>query len=224
MADHEITLAGVAAVLDRAGALFLPEDRVLVVADLHFEKGSAHAARGLLLPPYDTRATLDRLARVIAARAAATVICLGDSFHDRGAGERLGADDLEAITALMAGRNWIWISGNHDPETPPQIGGDRAREIALGPLCLRHQPTAGPMRGEIAGHLHPKAAVVRRGRRITRPCFASDGERMILPAFGAFTGGLNVRHRAFAKIFPGPFHAHMLGRDHVRAVPSARLS
>ena len=210
--------------LDPDGALYLPADKVLVVSDLHFEKGSAHAERGTLLPPYDTRATLARMARVIGVYEPATVVCLGDSFHDGRAGERLGHEEIGAIAALMRGRTWIWIAGNHDPEPPAHLGGERAQEIALGAILLRHEPTPGPSAGEIAGHLHPKAAVVSYGRRVTRRCFAADGERMVMPAFGAFTGGLNVRHPAFKALFPAPFLAHMLGRDKVRPVPSGRLA
>ena len=224
MTAHHITLNGVDAVLDPDGALYLPGDGVLVVSDLHFEKGSAHAERGTLLPPYDTRATLARLARAIDAYGPRCVVCLGDSFHDGRAGERIGAEEIDTIVALMRGRSWIWIAGNHDPEPPAHIAGERALEIALGGILLRHEPTPGLNAGEIAGHLHPKAAIVSRGRRVTRRCFASDGQRLVMPAFGAFTGGLNVRHPAFKALFPAPFLAHMLGREKIRTMPSTRLA
>src|SRR5690242_179043 len=140
---------------DFSGALFWEEQRLLVVSDLHLEKGSSFAARGVLLPPYDTAATLGRLAAVVARHDPRMVIALGDSFHDRRAHERLSAPDRDAITALQARREWIWISGNHDPALPSNLGGMVATEVAIGRIRFRHEPTGAI--GEIAGHLHPKA-------------------------------------------------------------------
>ena len=142
---------------DLSGALFWEEQRLLVVSDLHLEKGSSFAARGVLLPPYDTVATLSRLAAVIARHDPRMVIALGDSFHDRDAHERLSAPDRDALAALQARRDWIWISGNHDPALPSDLGGVVATEVAIGPIAFRHEPTGAV--GEIAGHLHPKARV-----------------------------------------------------------------
>src|ERR1700724_4358350 len=173
-------------VADLSGALFWEEQGLLVVSDLHLEKGSSFAKRGVLLPPYDTVATLGRLAAVIARHDPRMVIALGDSFHDRRAHGRLSAPDRDMIAALQPRRDWIWISGNHDPALPSDLGGSIASEVAIGPIVVRHEPTGSV--GEIAGHLHPKARVSTRGRWIERRCFVSDGERAVIPASGAYTG------------------------------------
>jgi uncharacterized protein len=216
-----LKIAGVAMLADLSGALFWEEQRVLVVSDLHLEKGSSFAARGVLLPPYDTVATLGRLASVVAHHDPKTVIALGDSFHDRAAHERLSAADREAIAALQAQRDWIWISGNHDPALPSNLGGTIADEVAIGPIVFRHEPTGSV--GEIAGHLHPKARVATRARWLERRCFASDGERVVMPAFGAYTGGLSIRDDAFSKIFPSmAFMAHVIGDVRLHAIAASR--
>ncbi|MBS0529506.1 MAG: ligase-associated DNA damage response endonuclease PdeM, partial [Proteobacteria bacterium] len=196
-------------------------ERLLVVSDLHLEKGSSFAMRGVLLPPYDTVATLGRLAAVIARHNPRTVIALGDSFHDRDAHERLSTPDREALSALQARRDWIWISGNHDPALPSDLGGAVASDIAIGAIVFRHEPTGAA--GEIAGHLHPKARVSTRGRSMERRCFASDGICAVMPAFGAYAGGLSIRDRAFAKIFRSPdFIAHVLGDSRMHAIAATR--
>jgi uncharacterized protein len=205
-----VDVSGLTLHADLSGALFWAEQSLLVVSDLHLEKGSSFAARGVLLPPYDTVATLSRLAHVIARYDPRMVIALGDSFHDRDAHERLSDTDRDALGALQVRRDWIWISGNHDPAPSPNLGGVVATEVAIGPVIFRHEPTGAI--GEIAGHLHPKARVVRRGRATERRCFACDEERLVMPAFGAYTGGLSIRDAAFAKIFPTrAFMAHVLG-------------
>jgi DNA ligase-associated metallophosphoesterase len=220
-AAHGVTIAGVTLVADLSGAFFWESERLLVVSDLHLEKGSSYAARGVLLPPYDTVATLARLAAVIARHDPRTVIALGDSFHDRKAHERLAPADREAVAALQARRDWVWIAGNHDPALPRDIGGVVAREVAVGNIVFRHEPTGAT--GEIAGHLHPKARVIARGRTLERRCFASDGMRAVMPAFGAYTGGLNIRDAAFRKIFQTPgFMAHVLGDNRMHAISAAR--
>jgi DNA ligase-associated metallophosphoesterase len=216
-----LNVAGVDLVADLSGALFWEEQRLLVVSDLHLEKGSSFAARGVLLPPYDTVATLGRLAAVVARHDPRMVIALGDSFHDRDAHHRLSAPDRGAIAALQARRDWIWISGNHDPALPPSLGGVIATEVAIGPIAFRHEPTGAE--GEIAGHLHPKARVSARGRSMERRCFACDGERAVMPAFGAYTGGLNIRDAAFAKIFQTlGFMAHVLGDSSLHTIAASR--
>ena len=216
-----VTVVGVTLVADLSGAFFWESERLLVVSDLHLEKGSSFAARGVLLPPYDTAATLSRLSAVTARHDPRTVIALGDSFHDRDAHRRLSAPDREAIGALQARRDWIWISGNHDPALPSDLGGVVASEVAVGPIVFRHEPTGAI--GEIAGHLHPKARVTTRGRSVERRCFASDGERAVMPAFGAYTGGLSIRDAAFAKIFQTlGFMAHVLGDNRMHAISASR--
>jgi len=216
-----VTIAGVTLVADLSGALFWQDERLLVVSDLHLEKGSSYARRGVLLPPYDTAATLSRLACVIARHDPRTVIALGDSFHDRDAHGRLSERDRDAITALQARRDWIWIAGNHDPALPDDLGGAVASEVAIGGLVFRHEPTGAA--GEIAGHLHPKARVSTRGRSVERRCFAADGERLVMPSFGAYTGGLSIRDLAFAKIFQTlGFVAHVLGDRRLHAIAASR--
>ena len=216
-----LDIAGVSLHADLSGALFWEEQHLLVVSDLHLEKGSSFAARVVLLPPYDTLATLSRLAAVISRHDPRIVVALGDSFHDRTAHERLSAEDRAAVTALQAGRDWIWISGNHDPMLPRDLGGTIANEVAVGPITFRHEPTGA--QGEIAGHLHPKARVAARGRSMERRCFASDGIRAVMPAFGAYAGGLSIRDAAFARIFPkNGFVAHLLGDRRVHAIAASR--
>jgi uncharacterized protein len=216
-----LEVAGVTLVADLSGALFWEEQSLLVVSDLHLEKGSSFAGRGVLLPPYDTAATIGRLANVIARHDPRTVIALGDSFHDRNAHDRLSASDRAAIAALQARRDWIWIAGNHDPALPSDIGGAVASEISVGPIAFRHEPTGAP--GEIAGHLHPKARVSARGRSMQRRCFACDGERAVMPAFGAYAGGLSIRDIAFSKIFQqGSFMAHVLGDVRLHSIAASR--
>jgi DNA ligase-associated metallophosphoesterase len=220
-ARSSLNIAGIGLVADLSGALFWEEQSLLVVSDLHLEKGSSFAARGVLLPPYDTAATLGRLAAVIARHDPRMVIALGDSFHDRSAHDRLSAPDRDAIAALQVRRDWIWISGNHDPALPSDLGGVVAHEVAIGPIAFRHEPTGAT--GEIAGHLHPKARVSSRGRAMERRCFASDGERAVMPAFGAYAGGLSIRDQAFAKIFPTPgLMAHVLGDQRLHSIAASR--
>jgi DNA ligase-associated metallophosphoesterase len=211
-------VAEVELVADPNGALLWPEQGLLAVADLHLEKGSSFAQRGVLLPPYDTAATLQRLAGLLARYAPRAVIALGDSFHDgRGPG-RLADTDRATLARLQRGRDWIWIAGNHDPDPPVGVGGRFVPELKIGNITFRHEPT-GTTDGEIAGHLHPVARVSRLGRAVSRRCFAGDGERMVMPAFGAYAGGLNVRDRAFARVFATlAFTAHMLGARRVYAV------
>ena len=216
-----IAVAGVSLIADLSGALFWEDQSLLVVSDLHLEKGSSFATRGVLLPPYDTVATLGRLAAVIARHDPRMVIALGDSFHDRSAHQRLSTPDRDAIAAFQEGRDWIWISGNHDPALPSGLGGVVAEEVAIGPIAFRHQPTGAT--GEIAGHLHPKARVSTRGRSTERRCFACDGERAVMPAFGAYTGGLSIRDAAFAKIFQAAaLTAHVLGDRRLHAIAASR--
>jgi DNA ligase-associated metallophosphoesterase len=196
---------------------------MLIVADLHFEKGSAFAARKIFLPPYDTAAALAALAALVAFYAPRTVVALGDSFHDARAGERIAANDKSMIRALQTGRDWIWISGNHDPAAPQALGGERSDELFVGEITFRHEPGKGPARGEIAGHLHPVARVAGRGGRVRRRCFVSDGSRCVLPAFGAYAGGLNLQDAAFAPLFRNGDHsAHVLGREKVYNIPLRR--
>jgi DNA ligase-associated metallophosphoesterase len=194
-------VAGAEVVMRPSGALWLERDRVLVLADVHFEKGSSYAARGQLLPPYDTREALRRIALEVAALRPLAVVMLGDAFHDCEASDRLCREDAEALTAVVAGRTLVWVVGNHDPLPPRALPGEPAEEVDVGGLILRHEPTFGPTLGEAAGHLHPCARVSAGGRSVRRRCFVTDGDRLILPAFGAYAGGLSVLDRAFSSLF-----------------------
>jgi DNA ligase-associated metallophosphoesterase len=220
--DLIISVNGEEVLLDPHGAAYLPSHRTLLVADLHFEKGSSYAKSGQLLPPYDSRATLLKLAEVVGRHQPATVIALGDSFHDREAGARLGAEERAMLDTLARVTEFIWIAGNHDPQVPLWLGGQRAHEVSLGGLTLRHEPHEELHLGEVAGHLHPCATVAKWGRSVRRRCFVSDGLRLVLPSFGAYTGGLDVRENPISGLFAGPFHAYMLGQRRVYAMAQTR--
>jgi uncharacterized protein len=219
---HEIGLQGRTAILDLTGAMHLPEEDVLLVADLHFEKGSSFARRGMMLPPYDTRETLSAMSEVVFRYNPRAVVALGDSFHDVGGPDRLGDEERETLARVQAGRDWIWVTGNHDRTLPDSIGGQVVAEMALGPLTLRHEPVAGA-EAEVAGHLHPVGKVVMRGRSTRRRCFLSDGSRCIMPALGAFAGGLNACDAAFKPLFPKGFTAHLIGTERIYAIAKAML-
>ncbi len=218
-----VRVMGELCVLRCSGALWLPAHGTLVAGDLHLEKGSAFAARGQMLPPYDSRATLDKLEAEIAELAPDRVVLLGDSFHDSRSIGRMAADDRTRLDRLAFGRDWVWLEGNHDREAlmvadanavsrlPGRIVGD----MRLGALFLTHEPLPEAEAGEVAGHLHPCARVVAHARMVRRSCFVTDGRRLILPAFGAFTGGLNVLDAAIAGLFTEPPMAAALGKDRV---------
>ncbi|WP_430241058.1 ligase-associated DNA damage response endonuclease PdeM [Neorhizobium sp. DAR64861/K0K2] len=225
---EEIVVHGVAAVCDPLGGLYLPATGMLVVSDLHLEKGAAFARRGMMLPPYDTIATLNILAAVIARYDPKVVVSLGDNFHDRRGSEYL-PDNLRTMIADMArGRDWIWINGNHDPDGTISLPGTCTDELVYGDLVFRHEPSlaAGPnaVKGEVAGHLHPSATVRRREKSVRRPCFASDGHRLLMPAFGVLAGGLDLNHKAMHGIFDREtLVAHLLGRDRIYSVRYGNL-
>ncbi|MCU4179343.1 ligase-associated DNA damage response endonuclease PdeM [Bosea sp. BH3] len=214
-------LGRLAIVPDLSGALWLPEERTLVVADLHLEKGSAYAARGVMLPPYDSTATLAALASVTTRLRPARVIALGDSFHDRDAENRLAPETRAALDLMQQGRDWLWITGNHDPAISRAMGGESAAEITLAGVTLRHEPGEGEY--EIAGHLHPAAKVRMRGRAIRRRCFALSARRCIMPAMGAYAGGLNLRDAAFRPLFRDGVNAHLIGDGRLFRIDSRLL-
>ena len=213
MSATPLHFAGERLLLDPAGALFWPAQRLLGVADLHLEKGSAAARNGSLLPPWDTRATLDRLAALMRRYRPASVLALGDSFHDAAGSGRLQAHDQERLGAMARYASFIWVLGNHDPAPPEGVGGQAVSEWRAGPLLFRHEGRPGPADGEICGHHHPKASIAVRGTVVTRPCFICDGRRLMLPALGAYTGGLDVRDPAIATLFPRGSRLFLLGRD-----------
>lgn len=216
-----VILAGAELVLDPSGALLWPDERLMVVADLHLEKGSAFARRGQMLPPYDSIDTLKRLGAAIAVHQPRLVIALGDSLHDRWAVERMADPVREEIRSIQAGRTFVWIAGNHDP-MPTDLGGEGTAALTHGPLLFRHEPSEGPAPGEVCGHLHPAARIALRGRGVRRRCFVTDGSRMVLPAFGAYAGGLSVRDPAIAGLFPPHgFTAHLLGDGRTFEMPAS---
>lgn len=221
----ELSVNGTAVVCDRMGVLWLPGSAALVVSDLHLEKGAAFARRGMMLPPYDTAATLSRLGAAIASYAPRLVISLGDSFHDRIGSAHLPECYREQLQGLQRGRDWVWIEGNHDPDRPVGLEGSFCSDLHVESLVFRHEPKAGAADGEIAGHLHPVARVVRRGKGVRRPCFASDGKRLLMPAFGATTGGLELRHPAMRGLFDRTrLVAHLIGRERIYSVAYNRMN
>ncbi|RZK90720.1 MAG: ligase-associated DNA damage response endonuclease PdeM [Methylobacterium sp.] len=220
-----LRLAGETLTLDLCGGLWLSEHRTLVVSDLHLEKGSAYAARtGQFLPPYDTRETLACLHEAVARFDPACIVALGDSFHDARGPERMEPGDRAMVAALQQGRDWVWIAGNHDAAVSEGVGGRYAEVMTLGGLTLRHEPTPGAAPGEIAGHLHPCGKVAMRGRAVRRRCFVTDGTRLVMPAFGAYAGGLNVRDAAFEPLFSAGFTAHLLGDGRVFSIGRSMLA
>jgi DNA ligase-associated metallophosphoesterase len=213
-----LALAGERVVCRPTGALWLEARRALVVADLHLEKGSFYAAHGQMLPPYDTAETLRRLDAEVSALAPHTVVFLGDSFHDREGDGRLAPSDAATLHRIVAARTLVWVTGNHDPVGPRGLPGETAPTLALGALRLVHEPAEGSSAGEVAGHLHPCARVAARGASVRRRCFVTDGERVVLPAFGALAGGLNIRDAAFRPLFRARPLAAVLGAGRVHAV------
>jgi hypothetical protein len=176
------------------GALFWPAQKALLVADLHLEKASWFARLGQFLPPYDSHATLSALARDVERTGAAQLFCLGDSFHDSFGCERLQANARELLTELTGRLDWTWIVGNHDPGFADHCGGELADEVELGGIVLRHEAVRGDPRPEMSGHYHPKLRVSLSGRRVSRRCFVESRTKLILPAYGSLTGGLDAHH------------------------------
>ena len=176
------------------GALFWPARRALLVADLHLEKASWFAKGGQMLPPYDSIATLADLSTVAAATDAAEIWCLGDSFHDSAGCDRLPAEAQALLTALTAKTRWTWITGNHDPGISDHCGGEIVEEAQVDGLLLRRGPELAEFGRELSGHFHPKLRLHLRGRLVSRRCFVATTRKLILPAFGALTGGLDAHH------------------------------
>ncbi len=196
--SHDIMLAGIRFVPDLSGALFAPDHKALLVADLHLEQGAALARRGIAIPPYDTGVTLATLEQVIAATLPQRLFLLGDSFHDDVGHSQIDEDHIIRVRKLTAHIETTWISGNHDPSPKLALGGVHADQVRLDVITLRHEPSRTLQTPEIAGHLHPGAGIVQRGHMVRGKCFIADQRRVILPAFGAYTGGLSVRSPAFA--------------------------
>lgn len=207
-----LLLAGTPVVARASGALWWPAERLLCVSDLHLGRSERLARHGgPLLPPFDTRETLDRLADEIAGLDPARIVCLGDSFDDNAAVAGLDPGDTARLMALVAGRGWTWIAGNHDPG-PLELPGTLRAELALGPLVFRHAALAAARPGEVSGHFHPKLRRSVGGVTVARPCFVTDGARLVMPAFGTYTGGLAAEHPDLRGLFGMGARAILTGR------------
>jgi len=216
-----LTLNGAELIADASGGLYWPGRQCFVLADLHLEKGSSYARSGVLLPPYDSRASLDALEEALARHRPRRVLSLGDSFHDGNGADRLGRAERQRLAKLTRDYEWTWIAGNHDPDPPAGIGGIMvANEIAIGPLIFRHCAAPGSVIGEVSGHYHPKANLWVRARRLTGRCFVADRRRVLLPAFGAYAGGLDVRDAAITALFPEGCSVHLIARGRIATIAS----
>jgi DNA ligase-associated metallophosphoesterase len=204
--------------LDPGGAVLWPAQRLMAVADLHLEKGSAAAAKGNLLPPWDSAATLDRLALLLRRHKPATTVLLGDSFHDRQGAARLRPAERDRLAAMAKATSLVWVLGNHDPEAPADLPGRAVAELVLEGITFRHQAVNGT-KHEVSGHFHPKASIPARGATVCRPCFVADARRLILPALGAYTGGLDVHDQAIARLFPRGGRVFLLGQERLFSFP-----
>lgn len=218
MSSHQFTHCGASLTALSCGALWWPDEGLLCVSDLHLGKAERIARRGgALLPPYDTTDTLLRLRARIEELNPRIVISLGDSFDDQASELGLAMAETRMLAAMMAGRHWVWIAGNHDPG-PVETSGTWVQEHHAGPLVFRHIARAGETTGEVSGHYHPKARVPLRGRSVTRPCFLKDDARLILPSFGSYTGGLYADSPALRAVMAPDALAFLTGNK-VHAVP-----
>lgn len=203
------------------GALYWPARRALIVADLHLEKASWFARGGQMLPPYDSLATLADLGALAAATNPAEIWCLGDSFHDIGGCERLPPQACESLADLTARHRWVWITGNHDPVVSELVGGETIVEAEVDGLVLRHEADPTEPRPELSGHFHPKFRVHRRGRLVSRRCFVMAETKLILPAFGSLTGGLEAHHPEILRAVGSRAEALVPVRDRLLRFPVA---
>jgi DNA ligase-associated metallophosphoesterase len=222
MTAAPLHIAGQRLMLDPGGYAAWPAQRLLAVADLHLEKGSHFAARGRMVPPYDTRETLERLHAALRRWSAQRLVLLGDSFHDAKGCGRLSPSDCAALQAMLKGIEVVWVLGNHDPVAPEGLPGIAVEEWTLGPIAFRHIGKPGAA-AELSGHWHPKATMPTRAGGVTRPCFLTDFRRLLLPAFGAYTGGLDITDPAVAKLFPRGGRAFLLGQERLFSFPTGPL-
>ena len=204
-----------------SGALYWRAQDALLVADLHLEKASWFARAGQFLPPYDSHATLTALAEEVERSGATRLFCLGDSFHDKFGCDRLLADARALLLQLTSGLDWTWIIGNHDPGFADHCGGVLAEEVELSGIVLRHEAEPGEMRGEISGHYHPKLRMQLKGRRVSRRCFVMSERKIIMPAFGSLTGGLDAHHPEIMRSVGGRASALIPVSDRILRFPLA---
>lgn len=220
MKGYEFIFTGVKLTLLPSGALWWPDQKLLCVSDLHLGKSERLARNGgAILPPYETRDTLHRLQTDIETSGARTVVCLGDSFDDVEASENLPETEALWLARLMAGRRWVWIEGNHDPG-PIEFAGTHLAELLRPPLYFRHIARVGAS-GEITGHFHPKAKLHVKGRTVSRPCMLFDGDRVIMPSYGTYTGGLWSDHSVLSRLMRPEAIAVLLG-DPPQPIPMPR--
>lgn len=213
MTAAPIHLAGERLMLDPLGALIWPAVGLLAVSDLHLEKGTSFARKGMLLPPWDTHVTLDTLTVLLRRWQPRIVVALGDSFHDNDGAARLPKSEQARLAAMTDAHRFVWVLGNHDPKPPAHVGGEWVEQFDTDPIVFRHQAIVGAADGEIVGHHHPKAVVPARGGPVSRPCFVADTRRVMMPAFGTYTGGLDVRDPAIVRLFPRGGRVFLLGRE-----------
>lgn len=200
-------------ILHASGTLLWPAQNMLVVSDLHLEKGSHFARRGYFLPPYDSHETLERLLDVCKATELKKILILGDCFHDAHGYHRLGIKEIELFDKIRK-FDPIWIKGNHDGEYAPE-GFIAYDEYTMKSIVFRHQASKNETGFEISGHYHPKVTLIHKGGKIDKDCFIEDGNRLILPAFGAYTGGLDISDNEIQSLFPNSFQTHILGTDKI---------
>ena len=219
-----ISINGEELYLLKEAAAFAPKHQALLVADLHFEKGSSYAPRGIFLPPYDTRATLQRLKALTEKLRPKTIVSLGDAFHDRGSDERMNAADAVVLANMIDACDWVWVLGNHDPVPSGRFAGRACVSMRLGGLFLTHEPDeAIGIAGAIAGHLHPCAKIKTAQSALRRRCFALGADCMVMPAFGAYTGGLNVLDEAFDGFLQSRQPVCAIGAEGVYPISTSRL-
>ena len=216
-----LSFAGASFVPQPCGALFWPARNTLLLADLHLEKASFYGVHGQFLPPYDSIDTLTCLIDAVEATGATRVICLGDSFHDAGGIARLAPKARDTLRRLTVELDWLWLTGNHDDASAAALGGRVAVEAVADGIVLRHEAIAGDPTPEISGHFHPKLRLILRGRRVVRRCFALTPTKLVLPAYGALTGGLDVADPAFARAVGAPLAALVATPERLLRFPVA---
>jgi hypothetical protein len=222
--SQDILVCGIHFSTDPSGALYWPGQKTLIVADLCLEKGSAKAEKGHLLPPYDTRSTLRRLAALMDRYDPDRVVILGDSFQDQAAAEAMPRTDRNKLSILRQGREWYWVTETFGPDLPDWLGGIVCPVLTLEGIKFRHEPSGSLKSHEISGYLHPAARLTRHGKKVRRKCFVSDGARLVVPAFGVYAGGLNVLDKAIAGLFEdGEFNVWMLGQKKVYPASKGQL-